>query len=112
MVGCISNMQQGDQFIFVDRFNQQHKLTYTGTRREIKGCMYEFFTEEGKDGCCFFDDSEVATMKSVVDIPWPKPLEDIYNEEGIEPPDEDTKRRHWDSNTGGSIPYKPFPIKD
>ena len=61
-------MQQGDQFIFVDRFNQKHKLTYTGTRREIKGCMYEFFTEEGKDGCCFFDDSEVATMKSVVDM--------------------------------------------
>jgi hypothetical protein len=46
------------------------------------------------------------------DIPWPKPLEDIYKEEGIEPPDEDTKRRHWDSNTGGSIPYQPFPIKD
>jgi len=76
VIGYISNMQQGDQFIFTDGFNQQHKLTYTGTRREIKGCMYEFFTEEGKDGCCFFDDSEVATMQPVVDIPWPKQLDE------------------------------------
>ena len=70
-------MKAGDKFIYTDPINKtQHKLTYTGTRREIKGCMYEFFTEEGKDGCCFYDDSEVATMKSVVDIPWPKPLEE------------------------------------
>ena len=36
-------MKEGDKFIHTDRFGNKHELTYSGTRREIKGCEFEFF---------------------------------------------------------------------
>ena len=60
-------MQEGDKFIHTDILGTKHEVTYTGTRREIKGCEFEFFYETGKEGCCFFTDSEVAKMEKISD---------------------------------------------
>ena len=57
-------MQEGDKFIHTDRFGKKHEVTYTGTRREIKGCEFEFFVDD-KGGGCFFTDSEVAKMEKI-----------------------------------------------
>ena len=67
-------MKEGDKFIHTDRFGNKHELTYSGTRREIKGCEFEFFYETGKEGCCLFTDDEVDKMEKK-DVPWPDPLD-------------------------------------
>jgi len=38
-------MKEGDKFIHTDIIGTKHEVTYTGTRREIKGCEFEFFVE-------------------------------------------------------------------
>ena len=58
-------MKEGDKFIHTDILGKKHEVTYTGTRREIKGYQFEFFYETGKEGCCFFTDSEVAKMEKI-----------------------------------------------
>ena len=59
-------MQEGDKFIHTDRFGKKHEVTYTGTRREIKGCEFEFFVDVTGGGC-FFTDSEVSKMEKISD---------------------------------------------
>lgn len=54
----------GDKFIHTDRIGNKHEVTYTGTRREIKGCEFEFFVD-ATGGGCFFTDSEVAKMEKI-----------------------------------------------
>ena len=55
-------MKEGDKFIHTDILGKKYQVTYTGTRREIKGCEFEFFVDD-KGGGCFFTDSEVAKME-------------------------------------------------
>ena len=55
-------MKKGDKFIHTDILGKKHQVTYTGVRREIKGCEFEFFTDD-KGRCCFFNDSEVKKME-------------------------------------------------
>lgn len=54
-------MKQGDKFIHTDIIGNTHELTYSGTRREIKGCEFEFFYNT-KGECTFFTDEEVNKM--------------------------------------------------
>lgn len=56
-------MQEGDKFIHTDRIGTKHEVIYTGHRREIKGCEFEFFVDA--TGGCFFTDSEVAKMEKI-----------------------------------------------
>ena len=55
-------MKKGDKFIHTDIVGKKHQVTYTGSRREIKGCEFEFFVDD-KGGGCFFNDSEVKKME-------------------------------------------------
>lgn len=58
-------MKEGDKFIHTDDISgRKYELTYTGTRREVKGCEFEFF-EDDKGKVCFFTDSEVKKMEKV-----------------------------------------------
>jgi len=57
-------MQKGDKFIHTDIIGNKHEVTYTGPRREIKGCEFEFFVDAAGGGC-FFTDSEVAKMEKI-----------------------------------------------
>jgi hypothetical protein len=58
-------MKKGDKFIHTDDFSgRKYELTYTGTRREYKGCEFEFFTDD-KGKVCFFTDTEVNKMERV-----------------------------------------------
>ena len=57
-----NNMKEGDKFIHTDILGKKHELTYTGTRREVKGCEFEFFTDD-KGKVCFFTDTEVKKME-------------------------------------------------
>jgi hypothetical protein len=57
-------MKKGDKFIHTDIVGRKHQVTYAGTRREIKGCEFEFFVDD-KGGGCFFTDSEVKRMEKV-----------------------------------------------
>ena len=57
-------MKKGDKFIHTDIVGRKHEVTYTGSRREIKGCEFEFFVDD-KGGGCFFTDSEVNRMEKV-----------------------------------------------
>ena len=59
-------MKAGDKFIHTDILGNKHKLTYSGTRREIKGYQFEFFVD-ATGGGCFFTDSEVAKMEKISD---------------------------------------------
>ena len=64
----MNKLKAEDKFIYTDPITKtQHKLTYTGTRREVKGCVFEFFIEEGNKDCCFFSDEEVAKMKPIIE---------------------------------------------
>lgn len=52
-------MKKGDEFTYTDRFGKKQRVVYTGTQREVKGVMFDFFTME--DGsCAFFYPSEVV----------------------------------------------------
>jgi hypothetical protein len=55
-------MEKFDKFIHTDILGKKHELTYTGTRREVKGCEFEFFTDD-KGKVCFFTDTEVKKME-------------------------------------------------
>ena len=57
-------MKKGDKFIHTDIVGRKHEVTYTGSRREIKGCEFEFIVDD-KGGGCFFTDSEVKRMEKV-----------------------------------------------
>ena len=57
-------MKKGDKFIHTDIVGREHEVTYTGPRREIKGCEFEFFVDD-KGGGCFFTDTEVNKMKKI-----------------------------------------------
>ena len=52
---------EGDKYIHTDMNGKKWKLTYTGTRREVKGCGFEFFIDDEGNGC-FFNDNEVESM--------------------------------------------------
>ena len=64
---------EGHKYIHTDILGKKWELTYTGPRREIKGCEFEFFIDDKGKGC-FFNDSEVNKMEKK-DIPWPDPLD-------------------------------------
>jgi hypothetical protein len=55
-------MEKFDKFIHTDILGKKHELTYTGTRREVKGSEFEFFTDD-KGKVCFFTDTEVKKME-------------------------------------------------
>ena len=55
-------MKEGDKYIYTDLHGKTWELTYTGTRREVKGCEFEFFIDDKGNGC-FFNDIEVKSMK-------------------------------------------------
>ena len=59
-------MKKGDKFIHTDIVGRKYEVTYTGTRREIKGCEFEFFVDVTGGGC-FFTDSEVSKMEKISD---------------------------------------------
>ncbi len=58
------SMKEGDKFIHTDILGKKYELTYTGTRREVKGCEFEFFADD-KGKICFFTDTEVKKMERV-----------------------------------------------
>ena len=58
---------EGHKYIHTDILGKKWELTYTGTRREVKGCEFEFFVDD-KGRCCFFTDSEVAKMEKISGI--------------------------------------------
>jgi hypothetical protein len=52
-------MKKGDTFIYTDQLGKKQRAVYTGTRREIKEVLFDFFTME--DGStAFFYPSEVT----------------------------------------------------
>lgn len=55
-------MKKGDKFIHTDIIGKKYELTYTGTRREVKDCEFEFFADD-KGKVCFFTDTEVKKME-------------------------------------------------
>jgi len=55
-------MEKFDKFIHTDILGKKHEVTYTGTRREVKGCEFEFFVDDKGDSC-FFTDAEVKKME-------------------------------------------------
>ena len=55
-------MKKGDKFIHTDILGKKHEVTYTGTRREVKGSEFEFFADD-KGKVCFFTDTEVKKME-------------------------------------------------
>jgi hypothetical protein len=57
-------MKKGDKFIHTDILGKKHEVTYTGTRRIVKDCEFEFFVDD-KGGGCFFTDTEVSKMKKI-----------------------------------------------
>jgi hypothetical protein len=61
-MAIINNMNKGDKFIHTDILGKKHEVTYTGTRRIVKDCEFEFFVDD-KGGGCFFTDSEVKKME-------------------------------------------------
>ena len=64
---------EGHKYIHTDILGKKWELTYTGTRREIKDCEFEFFIDDKGRGC-FFNDSEVNKIEKK-DIPGPDPLD-------------------------------------
>jgi hypothetical protein len=57
-------MEKFDKFIHTDILGKKHEVIYTGTRREVKGCEFEFFVDDKGDSC-FFTDTEVKKMKKI-----------------------------------------------
>ena len=55
-------MKKGDKFIHTDIVGRKYEVTYTGTRRIVKDCEFEFFVDDKGDSC-FFTDTEVKKMK-------------------------------------------------
>ena len=55
-------MEKFDKFIRTDILGKKHEVTYTGTRREVKGSEFEFFVDDKGDSC-FFTDTEVKKME-------------------------------------------------
>lgn len=55
-------MKERYKYIYTDFYDKKWELTYGGTRREVKGCEFEFFIDDKGNGC-FFNDSEVKSMK-------------------------------------------------
>jgi hypothetical protein len=53
---------EGHKYIHTDILDKKWELTYTGTRREVKGCEFEFFIDDKGRGC-FFNDAEVKLME-------------------------------------------------
>jgi hypothetical protein len=52
-------MKKGAEFIYTDIFGKKQRVVYTGTRREVKEVMFDFFTME--DGTtAFFYPSEIV----------------------------------------------------
>lgn len=64
---------EGHKYIHTDILGKKWELMYTGPRREVKGCEFEFFIDDKGRGC-FFNDNEVNKMEEK-DIPWPDPLD-------------------------------------
>ena len=60
----INDMKEGDMFIHTNILGNKEQLTYSGTRREIKGVEFEFFYNV-KGEICFFTDTEVEKMEKV-----------------------------------------------
>ena len=51
-------MKKGDKFIYTNILGKKETVTYTGTQREVKGVLFDFFIME--DGStAFFYPSEV-----------------------------------------------------
>ena len=57
-------MKEGDKFIHTNIIGNKEHLTYSGTRREIKGVEFEFFYNV-KGEICFFTDTEVEKMEKI-----------------------------------------------
>ena len=57
-----NNMEKFDKFIHTDILGKKHEVTYTGTRRIVKDCEFEFFVDDKGDSC-FFTDTEVKKME-------------------------------------------------
>jgi hypothetical protein len=57
-------MKKGEKFTHTDIVGRKYEVTYTGTRRIVKDCEFEFFVDDKGDGC-FFTDTEVKKMKKV-----------------------------------------------
>ena len=55
-------MKKGDKFIHTDIVGRKYGVTYTGTRRIVKDCEFEFFVDD-KGKVCFFTDTEVKKME-------------------------------------------------
>jgi len=55
-------MEKFDKFIHTDIVGRKYEVTYTGTRREVKGSGFEFFVDDKGDSC-FFTDTEVKKME-------------------------------------------------
>lgn len=53
---------EGHKYIHTDILDKKWELRYTGPRREIKGCEFEFFVDDKGRGC-FFCDGEVDKME-------------------------------------------------
>jgi hypothetical protein len=57
-------MEKFDKFIHTDILGKKHEVTYTGTRRIVKDCEFEFFVDDKGDSC-FFTDTEVKKMERI-----------------------------------------------
>jgi len=57
-------MKKSDKFIHTDIVGKKHEVIYTGTRRIVKDCEFEFFVDDKGDSR-FFTDAEVKKMKKV-----------------------------------------------
>ena len=55
-------MEKFDKFIHTDIIGRKHEVTYSGTRRIVKDCEFEFFVNNKGDSC-FFTDTEVKKME-------------------------------------------------
>jgi hypothetical protein len=55
-------MKKGDKFVHTDIIGRKYEVTYTGDRRIVKDCAFEFFVDRKGDSC-FFTDTEVKKMK-------------------------------------------------
>ena len=59
-------MKEGDKFIHTNIIGNKEHLTYSGTRREIKGVEFElFYNDNVKGEICFFTDTEVEKLEKV-----------------------------------------------
>lgn len=60
-------MKENDKFIRKNPITGEEEVwTYTGTKREVKGVLFEFFTDS-KGRTCFFYPSEVLEEFKILD---------------------------------------------